>query len=246
MAGRLLLPRFTGGCTIEARDSLDRYRELDAAVVGISADMLMTMHRSAPAKDLTLLSDPDGTVSSHDPMAPYSLRHTFLIDPDGKLQKRWAAVRPSGHAQEVLGELINQQQAERLTTCPVVKGGSDCKRRPGLRLERVRAPSSCTTGRHSTKERQDEHLIDQKSPNGIIPTLRNLFRSSENGMHRLETGRGTEPVGRRNHRDGRPCAIHAAQNPLNDTQISSFYHVTSKECFWPILHTFPLFQCQQR
>ena len=29
-------------------------------------------------------------------MAPYSLRHTFLIDPDGVLQERWVAVRPSG------------------------------------------------------------------------------------------------------------------------------------------------------
>ena len=38
-------------------------------------------------------------------MAPYSLRHSFLIDPDGILRERWVAVRPSGHAQEVLETL---------------------------------------------------------------------------------------------------------------------------------------------
>jgi peroxiredoxin Q/BCP len=37
------------------------------------------------------------------------LRHTFLIDPDGVLQQRWVAVRPSGHAQEVLDFLTNLQ-----------------------------------------------------------------------------------------------------------------------------------------
>ena len=109
---------FTGGCTIEARGFaklLDRYRELDAAVVGISADSVddHASFCSSEGLDFPLLSDPDGTVSKAygSWMAPYSLRHTFLIDPDGKLQKRWVAVRPSGHAQEVLDELINQQQA---------------------------------------------------------------------------------------------------------------------------------------
>ena len=109
---------FTGGCTIEARGFaklLDRYRELGAAVVGISADSVddHASFCSSEGLDFPLLSDPDGTVSKAygSWMAPYSLRHTFLIDPDGKLQKRWVAVRPSGHAQEVLDELINQQQA---------------------------------------------------------------------------------------------------------------------------------------
>jgi peroxiredoxin Q/BCP len=42
-------------------------------------------------------------------MAPYSLRHTFLIDPDGILRQRWVAVRPSGHAQEVLDVMTDLQ-----------------------------------------------------------------------------------------------------------------------------------------
>ena len=42
-------------------------------------------------------------------MAPFSARHSFLIDPDGVLRARWVAVRPSGHSQEVLAELISLQ-----------------------------------------------------------------------------------------------------------------------------------------
>jgi len=42
-------------------------------------------------------------------MAPYSLRHTFLIDPDGILRERWVAVRPNGHAREVLDSLTSLQ-----------------------------------------------------------------------------------------------------------------------------------------
>jgi len=107
---------FTGGCTIEARGFaklLSRYQELDAAVVGISADSVddHASFCSSEGLDFPLLSDPDGQVSKAygSWMAPYSLRHTFLIDPQGKLRQRWVAVRPSGHAQEVLDELISQR-----------------------------------------------------------------------------------------------------------------------------------------
>lgn len=107
---------FTGGCTIEARGFatfLDRYQDLNAAVVGVSADSVddHASFCSSEGLDFPLLSDPDGRVSKAygSWMAPYSLRHTFLIDPQGKLRRRWTAVRPSGHAQEVLDELIHQR-----------------------------------------------------------------------------------------------------------------------------------------
>ena len=44
-------------------------------------------------------------------MPPYSMRHTFLIDPDGVLRERWSAVRPVGHAQEVMKRLQELQTA---------------------------------------------------------------------------------------------------------------------------------------
>jgi glucosylglycerol-phosphate synthase len=82
--------------------------------------------------------------------------------------------------------------------------------------------------------------VDQKSPNGIIPTLRNLFRSKEDGtwiawrrVDRIEKAED-ERIEMAN-----PAPFTLCRIPLEDNQISSFYHVTSKECFWPILHTFP-------
>lgn len=107
---------FTGGCTIEARgfETLHSdYLAANAEVVGISADSVDDHESFCESEGLSfpLLSDPDGTVSKAygSWMAPYSLRHTFLIDPDGVLQQRWVAVRPSGHAQEVLDFLTNLQ-----------------------------------------------------------------------------------------------------------------------------------------
>ena len=82
--------------------------------------------------------------------------------------------------------------------------------------------------------------IDQKSPNGIIPTLRNLFRSSPDGTwiawRRVDDTHvaDTERIDMTN-----PAPFTLCRIPLSDEQISSFYHITSKECFWPILHTFP-------
>ena len=81
---------------------------------------------------------------------------------------------------------------------------------------------------------------DQKSPNGIIPTLRNLFRTRENGtwiawrkVDKIEDAMD-ESISMSDPKPFTLCRI-----PLEENQISSFYHVTSKESFWPILHTFP-------
>ncbi|CAK6700828.1 glucosylglycerol-phosphate synthase [Synechococcus sp. CBW1107] len=85
------------------------------------------------------------------------------------------------------------------------------------------------------------HWVDQTSPNGIIPTLRNLFREQPRGTWiawRKEADEGVVVSDER-------LQIRASVNitlrrlPLTEAQISSFYHVTSKESFWPILHSFP-------
>ncbi|MAR07060.1 MAG: peroxiredoxin [Cyanobium sp. NAT70] len=107
---------FTGGCTLEARGFQSLHNEFlknNSEVVGISADSVND-HESfctSEGLDFPLLSDPDGTISKAygSWMAPYSLRHTYLIDPEGVLRQRWTAVRPQGHAQEVLDRLINLQ-----------------------------------------------------------------------------------------------------------------------------------------
>ena len=100
---------FTGGCTIEARGVEALHKEFSAVnteVIGISADSVDDHEEFCDSEGLSfpLLSDPDGVVSKAygSWMAPYSLRHSFLIDPEGILRERWVAVRPSGHAKEVL------------------------------------------------------------------------------------------------------------------------------------------------
>ncbi len=83
-----------------------------------------------------------------------------------------------------------------------------------------------------------------KSPNGIVPTLKSFFR-------RLEPGRGAwvawkqhEPGDDEFERvihvdDDDNGGFYVSRLPLTKHQSSSFYHVTSKEAFWPILHSFP-------
>ncbi len=83
---------------------------------------------------------------------------------------------------------------------------------------------------------------DQKSPNGIIPTLRNFFRNKTNGtwiawkqVESLELAED-EKIQMSN-----PSPFTLKRIPLTENEVTSFYHVTSKESFWPILHTFPTY-----
>ena len=120
-AGRWLVlyfyPRdFTSGCTIEAhgfQESLKEFNSHQCDVAAVSADSVDDHESfcSSEGLDFTLLSDPEGKVSRlyGSWMAPYSLRHTFLIDPKGVLRARWTGVRPVGHAQDVLKTLLSEQ-----------------------------------------------------------------------------------------------------------------------------------------
>jgi peroxiredoxin Q/BCP len=107
---------FTSGCTLEARGfqkDLVSFRKKGAEIIGISADD-PDQHASFCGSEgltYTLLSDPDGSVSRAygSWLAPFSQRHTFLIDPNGIMKARWTAVQPSGHSQEVLIELEKLQ-----------------------------------------------------------------------------------------------------------------------------------------
>ncbi len=106
----------TPGCTLEAQrfqQDLAQYRDRNAVVVGVSADApeLHAEFRTAEGLKYPLLSDSDGTVSKAygSWLAPYSLRHTFLIDPQGVLRERFVAVRPVVHSREVLARLDELQ-----------------------------------------------------------------------------------------------------------------------------------------
>lgn len=85
------------------------------------------------------------------------------------------------------------------------------------------------------------HWRDQKSPNGIIPTLRNLFRSQPSGTWIAWREDSSDQAEDETLTIEEPIAIRLRRIPLRQQQIGSFYHVTSKESMWPILHSFPSF-----
>jgi len=110
----------TPGCTKEAcsfRDSSEAYAARGAAVFGVSADSTTSHQKFSSKFGLTfpLLSDPDHSVTSA--YGSWGLkkfmgreyegikRNTFLIDEEGKVARVWEAVKPDGHADEVLAAL---------------------------------------------------------------------------------------------------------------------------------------------
>jgi thioredoxin-dependent peroxiredoxin len=103
---------FTSGCTLEAQRfqrDLPEYEARHAQVIGVSADDVASHAEFCDAESLVfpLLSDLDGKVSQAygSWMKPMSMRHTYLIDPDGILRERFLGVRPAIHSQEVLARL---------------------------------------------------------------------------------------------------------------------------------------------
>ena len=108
---------FSSGCTLEAKgfqDDLYIFKKLNTSIVGISADNKEDHESFCNSKELgyTLLSDPNGETSKlYDSWYdPYSKRNTFIIDPKGIVVYKWIGVRPIGHAQEVLKELVKQKK----------------------------------------------------------------------------------------------------------------------------------------
>ncbi|MGP0128835.1 MAG: glucosylglycerol-phosphate synthase [cyanobacterium endosymbiont of Rhopalodia musculus] len=85
------------------------------------------------------------------------------------------------------------------------------------------------------------HYLPKKSPNGIVPTLKSFFTDVRQGtwiawkqVSLEEKATFTEQV---TVEEDANYTVHRI--PLNADQVKHFYHITSKEAFWPILHSFP-------
>lgn len=117
----------TSGCTREAVDFsslIDSFKKHNAVIIGISPDSSASHNRFIEKNDLsvTLLSDPDHSVletygvwqkkSMYGREYYGVVRTTLLIDPNGKIQKRWDKVTVQGHAQAVLDTLIDLQKEQ--------------------------------------------------------------------------------------------------------------------------------------
>lgn len=106
----------TPGCTKEAchfRDDMVQLEKLGAKVVGVSVDSNESHEKFTKKYNLpfTLLADTDGKVadSYHALTNLYitkiAKRHTFLIDPNGKIKKIYTNVNVSNHSQQIINDL---------------------------------------------------------------------------------------------------------------------------------------------
>ncbi len=82
---------------------------------------------------------------------------------------------------------------------------------------------------------------ENKSPNGIVPTLKSFFGRVDHGAW-VAWKHAEDPSNPDFDRvveiSDSYGAYSVSRLPLTPEQVSSFYHVTSKEAFWPILHSF--------
>ncbi|WP_299776961.1 glucosylglycerol-phosphate synthase [uncultured Roseobacter sp.] len=84
-------------------------------------------------------------------------------------------------------------------------------------------------------------LRENKSPNGIVPTLKSFFGTAEHASW-IAWKLADDPANPDFEKVVEISDAHGTYSvsrlPLTHEQVSSFYHVSSKEAFWPILHSF--------
>lgn len=112
---------FTSGCTIEAhnfqRDQA-QYAQKNAVVLGVSVDSADSHKQFCTKEGLNfkLLADTDHKVSTaygsvmNFGVTQIAARHTFLIDPQGKIVRAYTTVDPNKHSEEVLTALTELQK----------------------------------------------------------------------------------------------------------------------------------------
>lgn len=112
----------TPGCTTEACDftaSIETFTDKEAVVIGISNDSEAKIGKFIDKHDLKiiLLSDPKHEIiekygawtkkSMYGKEYMGTQRSTFLINPEGMIEKIWDKVSVKGHVEEVKNLLIN-------------------------------------------------------------------------------------------------------------------------------------------
>jgi glucosylglycerol-phosphate synthase len=82
---------------------------------------------------------------------------------------------------------------------------------------------------------------ENSSPNGIVPTLKSFFGKADHGAWiawKLAEDTANPDFERVVEIEDDHGSYTVSRLPLTQEQVSSFYHVSSKEAFWPILHSF--------
>jgi peroxiredoxin Q/BCP len=114
----------TPGCTTEAcdfRDNLSDYEALETQVYGVSKDSEKSHINFATKQNLNfpLIVDTDLTLikgfdiwklkKNYGKEYMGTVRSTFIIDPEGKIAKRYNNVRVKGHVEKILSDLKELQ-----------------------------------------------------------------------------------------------------------------------------------------
>lgn len=97
-----------------------KYAERNAVVLGVSGDTVDSHKQFCTKQSLAfkLLADTDHKVMNtygsltNLGIAKFAARHSFLIDPQGKIAKVYTSVDPAKHSAEVLTELDHLQRPE--------------------------------------------------------------------------------------------------------------------------------------
>jgi glucosylglycerol-phosphate synthase len=82
---------------------------------------------------------------------------------------------------------------------------------------------------------------ENKSPNGIVPTLKSFFGSVDHGAWvawKLADDPSNPEFDKVVEIEDAYGKYSVSRLPLSADQVREFYHVTSKEAFWPIIHSF--------
>ena len=102
---------FTSGCVAEACSMRDSFNELTkkATILGVSADSVESHMKFAEKYSLpfTLLADPERKVIDDYGANGilFAKRVSFLINPDGNIEKVYNKVDPKAHASQILSDL---------------------------------------------------------------------------------------------------------------------------------------------
>jgi peroxiredoxin Q/BCP len=114
----------TPGCTTQAceiRDDIFAFRRANAVVVGVSVDAVDSKKGFAEEHNLPfpVLSDSTkettkayGALTSYPQFKLFDIarRDTFIIDPQGRVARRYENVKAEGHSKMVLDELARLQK----------------------------------------------------------------------------------------------------------------------------------------
>ncbi len=112
---------FTSGCTIEAHNfqrDQPQYQQRNVVVLGVSVDSADSHKQFCTKEGLNfkLLADTDHKVSSaygsltNLGLVKFASRHTFIINPEGKVARVFTEVTPNKHSEEVLSALAELQK----------------------------------------------------------------------------------------------------------------------------------------